>query len=356
MSSHAPRAVVLVRPHRFRPNELTRVDNAFQTEPALGAEAVAARARDEVTALADALTAVGVTVHLFDDHDADRPDSVFPNNWLTTHPDGRVALFPMFAPNRRRERRADVVGLLQERYHVEQVVDFSELEREGMFLEGTGAMVLDHQERIAYTARSLRAHPRALDRFCASFGYEPVLFDAADAAGRAVYHTNVLMAVGTSVALVGLDMITSPADRARVADRLSATGREVIALSERQVHEFAGNAIELAGREGPVLALSARAAASLTPAQRRRIEATTQLLPTAVPTVELAGGSVRCMIAGIHLRARSSAAGLPAPATHSGTSHLPGRHGERAGRGRHDPDVVTVLPAGSGTPALQPTR
>jgi len=315
MTAHAPHAVVLVRPHHFRPNELTRVDNAFQELPSLGAEAVAARAYDEVTALADTLVGAGVSVHLFDDHEHDRPDSVFPNNWLTTHADGRVALYPMHAVNRRGERRADIVELLKRKYHVEQVVDFSGLEHDRIFLEGTGAMVLDHQERVAYTARSLRAHPRALDRFCTSFGYEPLLFDAADAAGRAVYHTNVMMSVGSAVALVGLEMITAADDRARVTERLTATGRQVIALSEHQVHEFAGNAIELAGREGPVLALSARAAASLTPEQRRRIEVTTQLLPTSVPTVELAGGSVRCMIAGIHLQSRAADAGdrLPVP-------------------------------------------
>ncbi|WP_249523055.1 citrulline utilization hydrolase CtlX [Modestobacter marinus] len=301
----APGARGRIRPHRFRPNELTRVDNAFQSLPAApDAAGVAARARDEVTRLAEALDAAGVVVHLFDDHAHDRPDSVFPNNWLSTHPDGRVALYPMFAVNRRSERRADVVRLLQERYRVDQVVDFSGSERDGQFLESTGAMVLDHRERVAYVSRSHRAHPEALARFCATFGYEALLFDTADAEGRAVYHTNVLMSVGSAVALVGLGMIRTAADRARVTDRLTASGREVIELAEEQVREFAGNALELTGRDGPLLALSTRAAASLTPAQRRRIEATTQLLPVAVPTVELAGGSVRCMIAGVHLPPR----------------------------------------------------
>ncbi|MCZ2814905.1 citrulline utilization hydrolase CtlX [Modestobacter sp. VKM Ac-2984] len=306
MPAQAPGAVVLIRPHHFRPNELTRVDNAFQSLPAgPDAAGVAARARDEVTRLAETLEAAGVVVHLFDDHAPDRPDSVFPNNWLSTHPDGRVALYPMFAVNRRSERRADVLQLLEDRYRVTQVVDFSDMERDGLFLESTGAMVLDHRERVAYVSRSHRAHPRALARFCATFGYEALLFDTADAEGRAVYHTNVLMSVGSAVALVGLGMISTPVDRARVVDRLTATGRDVIELSEHQVREFAGNAIELTGRDGPALALSARAAASLTPEQRRRIEATTQLLPVAVPTVELAGGSVRCMIAGVHLTPRA---------------------------------------------------
>jgi hypothetical protein len=305
--AQAPGAVVLIRPHRFRPNELTLVDNAFQSLPAgLDPAGVAARARDEVTRLAEALESAGVVVHLFEDHAHDRPDSVFPNNWLSTHPDGRVALYPMFAVNRRSERRADVVQLLQERYRVEQVVDFSGMEQDGLFLESTGAMVLDHQGRVAYVSRSHRAHPRALERFCATFDYEAVLFDTADAEGRAVYHTNVLMSVGSAVALVGLGLIRTPAERALVTDRLAATGRDVIELSEDQIREFAGNAIELTGRDGPVLALSARAAASLTPDQRRRIEATTRLLPVAVPTVELAGGSVRCMIAGVHLTPRAA--------------------------------------------------
>jgi hypothetical protein len=306
-SAQAPGAVVLVRPHAFRPNPLTLADNAFQAavageDPA----ALARRAHDEVTALADALAGAGVRVHLFDDPEPDRPDSVFPNNWLSTHADGRVALFPMYAANRRRERRGDVVEFLKAAYRVHEVVDLSGLEHDGVFLEGTGAMVLDHVGRVAYVARSRRVDPVALDRFCRVFGYEPVVFDAVDPAGRAVYHTNVMMSVAGEYALVGLDLLPSAAERGELVDRLAAGGRTVVPLTAAQVADFAGNAIEVHGDDGPVLALSARASASLTASQLRVVEASARLLPVAVPTVELAGGSVRCMIAGVHLEPRTA--------------------------------------------------
>lgn len=306
-TGQAPGAVVLVRPHAFRPNPLTLADNAFQAvevgeDPAV----LARRAHDEVTALADALTGVGVRVHLFDDPEPDRPDSVFPNNWLSTHADGRVALFPMYAANRRRERRGDVVEFLKAAYRVHEVVDLSGLEHDGVFLEGTGAMVLDHVGQVAYVARSRRVDPVALDRFCSRFGYEPVVFDAVDPAGRAIYHTNVMMSVAGEYALVGLDLMPSAAERAALVERLGAGGHTVVPLSASQVGEFAGNAIEVLGDDGPVLALSARAAASLDAGQRAVIERSARLLPVDVPTVELAGGSVRCMIAGVHLEPRTA--------------------------------------------------
>lgn len=305
MSVQAPSAVVLIRPHRFAPNRETAIDNAYQSERiALGADELSRRAYDEVTALADALSAAGVTVHLFDDEDHSRPDSVFPNNWMSTHSGGHVAVFPMYAPSRRGERRADVIELLKERYRVQDVIDYSGLELDGVFLEGTGAMVLDHGSRVAYVARSARADPVALERFCTNFGYEPMAFDAVDEHGVPVYHSNVMMCVGTRFALIGLSMIASEARREQVRARLAAGRRDVIELSAAQVRDFAGNAIELEGSDGPLLALSTRALASLTTEQRTRLEQHVALLPVAIPTIELAGGSVRCMIAGIHLDPR----------------------------------------------------
>jgi hypothetical protein len=312
--AQAPGAVVLIRPHCFKVNPLTAADNAFQVAAIREDPAVLARrAYDEVSALAEALTDAGVTVHLFDDEEPDRPDSVFPNNWLSTHVDGRIALFPMFAANRRTERRSDVVEFLKAAYRVHQVVDFSGLEHDGVFLEGTGAMVLDHVDRITYVARSRRVDPIALERFCATFGYRPVLFDAVDSGGRAIYHTNVMMCVATEFALLGSDLIPSAADRRKVAGHLRDAGRTVIHLSLHQVAEFAGNAIEVTGTEGRVMALSARAAATLDREQRRRIQASARLLPVAVPTIELAGGSVRCTIAGVHLEPRAAAVAPTGP-------------------------------------------
>ncbi|MEO5983358.1 MAG: arginine deiminase-related protein [Pedococcus sp.] len=310
MSVQAPCAVVLIRPHHFTPNPGTAADNAFQSVDPLRTPAqVAAAAYEEVTAAADALAGVGVRVHLFDDSDATRHDSVFPNNWFSTHAGGRVALYPMYAPNRRTERRSDVIEMLKVRYRVQDLVDYSGLEQDCAFLEGTGAMVLDHVSRVAYTARSNRADPLVLARFCAQFGYEPMAFDASDETGVAIYHTNVMMAIATRFALVGLELIGDPARRAEVAHALAGPGRDVVELSAAQVRDFAGNAIELQTPTGRVLALSARAARSLTGEQRATIEQSCRILPLEVPTIELAGGSVRCMLAGIFLTSRP----VPAP-------------------------------------------
>ncbi|MCT1480013.1 citrulline utilization hydrolase CtlX [Microbacterium sp. p3-SID336] len=308
MSMQAPSSVILIRPRRFRPNPETAVDNTFQTiAPTADPDEVARRARDEVTAVADALEAAGVTVHLFDDDDPTRPDSVFPNNWLSTHADGSVAVYPLFAPSRRGERRTDVLDLLRERYDVQRVVDYSSLEDDGLFLEGTGAMVLDHDRRVAYVSLSHRADPEALQRFCGDFGYEPVVFEAVDEHGIAIYHTNVMMCVASRFALVGLDRIRDHARRREVAARLADGGRAVIPLSAPQIRDFAANALEVQGRSGPLLAMSQRAHRSLSSAQLATIEESCQVLSLPLPTVELAGGSMRCMIAGVHLEPRRDA-------------------------------------------------
>ena len=309
MSVQAPSAVVLVRPHHFRPNPLTADDNVFQvagvaTESSQIAGTLARAAYDEVTRAASTLEAAGIRVHLFDDVSPDRPDSVFPNNWMSTHPGGHVAIYPMYAVNRRGERRSDVIDMLKNEYRVQDVIDYSGLELDDVFLEGTGAIVLDHGSRVAYVARSHRADPIALERFCTNFGYEPMVFDAVDPSGVPVYHTNVMMGIATDFALVGLDLIQSPARRTQVVDRLSAHGRVVIDLDFTQVCDFAGNAIELQTAGGRILALSRRAAATLRPDQVAIIQRSCTLLPLDIPTIELAGGSVRCMIAGIHLDPR----------------------------------------------------
>lgn len=310
-SIQAPNAVVMIRPHHFCPNPQTAADNSFQSvDQTRSAQEIAIRARDEVTAAASMLEAAGVKVHVFDDFsENETPDSVFPNNWFSTHAGGHIALYPMYSPNRRRERRSDVIDMLKSQYRVQDVIDYSGLEYDGLFLEGTGAMVLDHIDRVAYTARSNRANPVALERFCTHFNFEPMAFNSTDAHGRPVYHTNVIMCIATEFALVALDMIPDALRRDEMVQRLQQTGREVIALTEAQINEFAGNALEL-NTKAPeqttrILAMSARAAASLLPEQRAIIEKSAKILPIAIPTIELAGGSVRCMLAGIHLSARN---------------------------------------------------
>ncbi|GAB2446064.1 arginine deiminase-related protein [Nocardioides hungaricus] len=305
MNTQAPRDVVMVRPTRFVPNPATIADNLFQPREAIApTPEIAQRAYDEVARMATQLESAGVTVHLFDDLDGDRPDSVFPNNWFSTHPDGRVALYPMYSPTRRSERRPDILASLRSRFRVNAVYDYSVLEDDDLFLEGTGSMVLDHLHRIAYIARSFRSHDRAVEMVCRDLGYRPVLFSTQDVRGEPIYHTNVMMSVGTEVATVAVDSIGDPVERATVLSSLAESGREVVALDRTQLDEFAGNTIELTGDEGRLLVISSRAAAALTADQQRRLERYVTLMPIDVPTVELAGGSVRCMIATIHLPAR----------------------------------------------------
>lgn len=296
----------MVRPHHFHPNPETAADNAFQTRAHAAPPGDTARqAHAEVTQAAARLEAAGVRVHLFDSHDPETPDAVFPNNWFSTHAGGHVALYPMAVPSRRRERRSDIIEMLKAHYRVQDVIDYSGLEHDGMALEGTGAMVLDHIGRIAYTAQSHRADPVALERFCTHFNFEPMAFATADAQGQPCYHTNVMLCVGTDFALGGFHLIADAQRREAVRARLRESGRELIELDTRQIGDFAGNALELTGHGGQrLLALSERAAASLTAAQKAAIERSATLLPLRVPTIELAGGSVRCMLAGIHLAPR----------------------------------------------------
>ena len=314
MSAQAPSAVILIRAERFVPNPATAADNAFQRDipPGQSDEATSAKALAEMDALAQALRDAGVRVHVFEDEDHTRPDSVFPNNWLSTHAGGYVAVYPMYASNRRHERRADVLELLKSEYRVQTIIDYSGLEPDGIFLEGTGAMVLDHVSRVAYAARSHRADTHVLERFCTDFGYEPMAFDAVDSDGVPVYHTNVMGCVGTDVALFALGMIEDEHRREQVRERLTVNGRKVVEITEEQVRHFAGNAVELCGRtaEGKrnyIMAMSASARRSLRPDQVAAIEESCSIVAVDIPTIELAGGSVRCMIAGVHLDRRPAA-------------------------------------------------
>ncbi|WP_349043052.1 arginine deiminase-related protein [Agrobacterium sp. SORGH_AS 787] len=295
----------MIRPHNFTVNSQTADDNSFQ---AAGNDlsGIAEKAFAEITNAAKTLRHHGVIVHMFEDEGTTTPDSVFPNNWFSTHAGGQIAIYPMRASNRRQERRFDIIEMLKSEYRVQQIVDYSGLEHDGLFLEGTGAMVLDHIERVAYAVRSDRTNPVALERFATQFGFEPMVFDACDAKGVAVYHTNVVMCIGTRFALVGTEMIRNITRRREILVRLQASGREVIELRDDQIESFAGNALELDGRNGPILAMSSTASASLDQAQRKAIEAYVRILPLNIPSIEMAGGSVRCTLAGIHLFPRKS--------------------------------------------------
>ena len=296
-------AVLMIRPYRFYPNPETAADNAFQQSVATSElPEISIAARGEFDAAVETLRDAGVTVHVVDDTATpEKPDAVFPNNWLSTHHDGRVVLYPMYSAARRRERRQDVIDELRKHYAVTGVVDYSAGEEHGHCLEGTGSLVLDHAHKIAYASLSQRTHPEVLQRFCSDFGYEPVTFRSASQDGRPVYHTNVIMCVGSDFALISLAMMPDEAERETVEKRLKSTGKEVIELREAQINEFAGNAIELRAGGENRLVLSERGAAALTASQRQTIEKHARLLPLSLPTIELAGGSARCMIATIHL-------------------------------------------------------
>ena len=303
-SAQAPSAVVMVRPHHFTVNTETAADNRFQLSTDWSDE-LASRAFDEITLAAETLESHGVTVHLFEDSGIDAPDSVFRNNWFSTHAGGHIAIYPMKAPSRRRERRSDVIEMLKQNYRVQDVIDYSGLEPDGIFLEGTGAMVLDHIDRVAYAARSDRTDPIALERFCTHFNFEPMVFDARDGDGVPIYHTNVLMCVATCFAVIGTGMITDARRRNEVVARLQRSGRDIVHLSNAQIDSFAGNAIELQGKESRILALSTTALAALGDDQRATIEADARIVALDIPTIERAGGSVRCTLAGIHLTPRN---------------------------------------------------
>jgi len=243
-------------------------------------------------------------VHVFEDTpEPEKPDAVFPNNWISTHHDGRVALFPMYSPLRRLERRHDIVEELRNRYRVTEVIDYSAFEKESCYLEGTGSLVLDHVNRIAYVSLSNRSNPKMIAHFAEDFGYEPVTFTSIGPDGHPIYHTNVMMCMGTRFALVGLDMIPNESEKKQVRARLEASGREIVELRPEQVANFAGNAIELDNGQGEkLLVLSVRAVATFNERERTVLKPHVRLVPLKLPTIELAGGSARCMIAEIYLR------------------------------------------------------
>jgi hypothetical protein len=242
-------------------------------------------------------------VRVFEDTaEPEKPDAVFPNNWISTHHDGRIALFPMYSPLRRLERRQNIVDELRKHYRVTQIIDYSAFEDEGCCLEGTGSLVLDHVNKIAYVSLSNRSNPKVIQRFADDFGYEAVTFTSLGSNGQPIYHTNVMMCIGTSFAMIGLDIIPNKAERRQVRARLEKTGKEIVELSSDQIANFAGNAIELHDQNGEkLLVLSSRAARVFTEEQRDTLSRYTRIVPLELTTIELGGGSARCMIATIHL-------------------------------------------------------
>ncbi|HJV22349.1 MAG TPA: arginine deiminase-related protein [Holophagaceae bacterium] len=304
--------VLMVRPTRFDANPETMGSNAFQRPLAPGLDPQA-RALTEFDGYVAALEAAGVTVLVVQDTPAPHtPDSIFPNNWVSFHADGTAILYPMEAPNRRLERRPDLLATVAEHFELHRTLDLSPFEAAGRFLEGTGSMVLDREHHLAYLCRSSRSHPEAVQTFCEAMGYRAVWFDATDEGGMPVYHTNVMMALGRTLAVVCLEALDDRSQRVRLQAILRESGKVVLPITRAQMAAFAGNMIELQGWNGhPVLAMSRRAWEVLREDQRDLIRAHAQPVVAPIDTIETCGGGgTRCMVAEIHLPPKEDDASL----------------------------------------------
>ena len=303
MKKQITNTVLMVRPVRFRMNEETVVNNYFQEEMDLKNEEINRQAQQEFDAFVHKLREVGVKVIGVEDiYEQNTPDSVFPNNWITFHQNGNVAIYPMFAENRRRERREDILDKVEEEgFLIENVYDYTDAEQENIFLEGTGAMVLDRVHRKAYCALSPRADEELFIEFCEDFEYTPVIFKAyqeVDGKQVPIYHTNVMMALGKDFAIVCLDTITDKSERKNLLHHLKEDKKEIISISPEQMCQYAGNMLQVQGKDSTYLVMSDTAYNALTPQQIQTIEKYTQILHSNLETIETCGGgSARCMLA-----------------------------------------------------------
>lgn len=296
--------ILLVRPASFGANAQTKVTNTFQQELLLTPAAINQKAQQEFDAFAATLQAAGIHVLVVEDTpQPSKPDAVFPNNWISLHPDGSIFLYPMHTPNRMAERRLDIVEALKKSFKVASVTDFHHPEKDNWVLEGTGSIVFDHIARKAYACQSPRTNPILFNEVCERLQYQPILFDAYGTDGTPIYHTNVMMCVGEGFAVICLDSITDIQQKELVAHSLIGSGHELIEISLKQMNQFAGNMLQLTNKAGQsITVMSQTAFNSLTTKQRQQLETHTQLLPIPIPTIEtIGGGSARCMMAEIFL-------------------------------------------------------
>jgi hypothetical protein len=297
--------ILMVRPVAFRMNEQTAVNNYFQKD--LTADNVNERAQAEFDEFASKLKKVGVNVIVVNDKlEDDSPDSIFPNNWVSFHENGDIGLYPMFAENRRKERRLEYFARLEEEgFKIKNIVDYTEAEEHDLFLEGTGSLLLDRVNRKAYCALSPRADEDLLIEFCEDFEFTPVIFNANQSVGgkrKAIYHTNVMMCLAENFAVICLDTIDNAKERKNVLKHLKEDGKEVITITEEQMHEFAGNMLQVQGKDNKFLVMSARAHGSLNQDQMAKIEKHCEILSSDLHVIETCGGgSARCMMAEVFL-------------------------------------------------------
>lgn len=302
-------SILMIRPIAFRMNEQTAVNNYYQIVlDGLLPATVNAKAQQEFDAFVEKLTAVGVDVTVVDDTlNADTPDSVFPNNWISFHENGDVALYPMFAENRRAERREDILDILEDKgFEINNIIDYTSAEEDGFFLEGTGSLLLDRVNNKAYCALSPRADEELFIEFCEDFDYAPVIFEAfqtVDKERKLIYHTNVMMCLGENFAVICSDCIDDKKERKMVLDNLKENGKEIIIITESQMKNFAGNMLEILGaNDKRYLVMSSAAHQILTPKQITQLEKHAEILSSSLDTIEACGGgSARCMMAEIFL-------------------------------------------------------
>jgi hypothetical protein len=300
--------ILMIRPAQFRMNEQTAVNNYFQASAGLSPEEVVKKSQEEFDAYVSVLKEKGVQVTVVQDtEDPDTPDALFPNNWVSFHQDATVALYPMFAENRRLERREAVLEILEEDgFIIDQVMDYTAAEDSGIFLEGTGSLILDRVHKKAYCALSSRADEELFIEFCEDFEYTPVIFTAnqtVDGSRLPIYHTNVMMCLAETFAVICLDSIDDKKERKAVVNHLREDGKEIIAISEAQMHRFAGNMLQVLGsNQTPYLVMSSTAYKSLTPDQLSKIEQHCEIIHADLSTIETCGGgSARCMMAEVFL-------------------------------------------------------
>ena len=298
----------MVRPVQFRMNEETAVNNFFQEDLELRNSVINRQAQEEFDTFVQKLRKEGIRVIVGEDRlETDTPDSIFPNNWVSFHKDGTVVVYPMYAENRRRERREDIFAILEEEgFEIRQILDYTRAELEGYFLEGTGSILMDRENQKAYCALSDRADEALFIEFCEEFEVTPVIFTAnqsVDGKRLPIYHTNVMMCIGEQFAVICLDAIDDKKERKNVLDHLRSDGKEIIEISESQMHAFAGNMLQVLGTDGErLLVMSQSAHDSLNPDQIAVIEKSSRILSSPLDTIETCGGgSARCMMAEVFL-------------------------------------------------------
>ena len=300
--------ILMVRPVNFRMNEQTVINNYYQAEVDLLPSTVNIKAQKEFDAFVEKLKGVGVNVIVVDDvKETDTPDSIFPNNWVSFHQNGNVGLYPMFAENRRLERREDILETLEENgFIINNIIDYTSAEEENIFLEGTGSLILDRINRKAYCALSPRADEDLFIEFCEDFEYSPVIFTSNQTVNgerKAIYHTNVMMCIGETFAIVCLSSIDDKKERKNVISHLKETKKEIIDITENQVNNFAGNMLQVKGTNDiSYLVMSQSAFNILTEKQIKVLEKHTKILNSSLKTIETCGGgSARCMMAEVFL-------------------------------------------------------